>query len=154
MWDSVLINARLATMVPGRLPYGAIEAGALGIAGDRIAWIGPLDDLTARPGALARRIYDLEGRWVTPGLVDCHTHLVYGGDRAGEFEQRLGGASYAEIARSGGGILSTVTATRAADEEALLAASLPRLQALMAEGVTAVEIKSGYGLEPEQEIKQ
>ncbi|SMF16685.1 imidazolonepropionase [Tistlia consotensis] len=154
MWDSVLINARLATMVPGKARYGAIESGALGIANGRIAWIGALDDLTARPGALAKRIYDLDGRWVTPGLIDCHTHLVHGGDRAGEFEQRLGGASYAEIARAGGGILSTVRATRAADEEALFAASLPRLQALMAEGVTTVEIKSGYGLEPEQEVKQ
>lgn len=154
MWDSVLINARLATMVPGKVSYGAIEAGALGIAGNRIAWVGALDDLTARPGALAKRIYDLDGRWVTPGLVDCHTHLVHGGDRAGEFEQRLGGATYAELAKAGGGILSTVRATREADEDALLAASLPRLHALLAEGVTTVEIKSGYGLEPEQEMKQ
>ncbi len=154
MWDSLLINARLATMVEGKAPYGAVESGALGIANGRIAWLGSLDDLTARPGALAKKIYDLDGRWVTPGLIDCHTHLVYGGDRAGEFEQRLGGASYAEIAKAGGGIISTVKATREADADSLFAASLPRLQALMAEGVTTVEIKSGYGLEPEQEIKQ
>lgn len=154
MWDSLLVNARLATMVPGRQPYGAVERAAIALAEGRIAWLGPLDELTARPETLAERVYDLDGRWVTPGLVDCHTHLVYGGDRAGEFELRLGGASYAEIATAGGGILSTVRATREADEAALHAASLPRLQALMAEGVTTVEIKSGYGLDPEQEVKQ
>lgn len=154
MWDSVLINARLATMVSGEAPYGAIEPGALGIADGRIAWIGALDALPADPDALAREVYDLDSRWVTPGLIDCHTHLVYGGDRAEEFELRLGGASYEEIARAGGGILSTVRATREADEDALFELSLPRLQGLLAEGVTTVEIKSGYGLDPEQEIKQ
>lgn len=154
MWESLLIDARLATMVPGGAAYGALEGAALGIAGGRIAWVGRHDQLPGRPEALARQIYDLEGRWVTPGLVDCHTHLVYGGDRAGEFEQRLGGASYAEIAAAGGGILSTVRATREASAEALYQAALPRLRTLMAEGVTTVEIKSGYGLEPEQELKQ
>jgi len=153
MWDSLWHNARIATMTEGA-PYGAIEPGAIGVEAGRIAWLGPESELSGPPASLARQVRDLEGRWVTPGLIDCHTHLVYGGDRAHEFELRLQGASYEEIARAGGGIVSTVKATRAASEEALLAAALPRLRALLAEGVTTVEIKSGYGLDLESEVKQ
>ncbi len=154
MWDCLWTHGRLATMTEGGAPYGAIEDGALAAAEGRIAWIGPLAGLPGRPEALARRVVDLEGRWVTPGLVDCHTHLVYGGDRAGEFEMRLEGASYEEIARAGGGILSTVAATRAADEDALYESAAGRLKALLAEGVTTIEIKSGYGLDLMNETKQ
>jgi imidazolonepropionase len=153
MWDRLYVNVRLATMTGGA-PYGAIEAGALAVEDATIAYAGPQADLPGAPGKLAREVEDLEGRWMTPGLIDCHTHLVYGGDRAREFELRLEGASYEEIARAGGGIVSTVAATRAAGREDLLAAARPRLQALMAEGVTAVEIKSGYGLDLENELKQ
>lgn len=153
MWDRLYVNARLATL-EGNAPYGAIEAGALAIEGATIAYAGPQADLSEPPDGLARQVEDLEGRWMTPGLIDCHTHLVYGGDRAREFELRLEGASYEEIARAGGGIVSTVAATRAASREDLLAAARPRLHALMAEGVTTVEIKSGYGLDLENELKQ
>ena len=132
-------------------PYGAIGNGAVGCRGGRIAFVGPDADASGHDAA---EVIDCEGRWITPGLIDCHTHLVYGGDRAAEFELRLEGASYEKIARAGGGILSTVTATRNADEEALVRASLPRLDALLAEGVTTVEIKSGYGLETAAEIRQ
>lgn len=151
MWDSLWRNARIASMTANGAPYGAIEDAALAVQHGRIAWIGAAADL---PAVEARETHDLEGRWITPGLIDCHTHLVYGGDRAAEFELRLQGASYEEIARAGGGIRSTVTATRAATEEELLARALPRLRHLMAEGVTTVEIKSGYGLDLENEIKQ
>jgi imidazolonepropionase len=151
MWDSLWINGRLATMREGAVPYGAIEPGALAVEDGRIAWVGPVGELPSRS---ARSIHDLDGRWVTPGLVDCHTHLVYGGDRAHEFELRLNGASYEEIARAGGGIRSTVTATRAASEASLLAGAAERLKPLLAEGVTSIEIKSGYGLERDAEIKQ
>ncbi|MCG8361384.1 MAG: imidazolonepropionase [Kiloniellales bacterium] len=154
MWDRLWHSARLATMVPGGTPYGAIEDGAIAVHDGRIAWVGATGDLPGPAAGLAKDVADLEGRWVTPGLIDCHTHLVYGGDRAEEFELRLKGASYAEIARAGGGIRSTVAATRSADEAALTASALPRLQALLAEGVTTVEIKSGYGLERETELRQ
>ncbi len=153
MWDAIWTNGRLATMAGGA-PYGAVEGAAIAVAGGRIAWLGPTAELPDRPEALARDCHDLAGRWVTPGLIDCHTHLVYGGDRAEEFELRLGGASYEEIARAGGGILSTVAATRAAEEEALFETAKPRLAALLSEGVTSVEIKSGYGLERDSELKQ
>ena len=106
------------------------------------------------PQADARETIDVEGRWITPGLIDCHTHLVYGGNRAHEFELRLAGATYEEIARAGGGIVSTVKATRAATEDELVASALPRLDALMAEGATTIEIKSGYGLELDTELRQ
>lgn len=151
MWDAVWTNARIATMRPSGAAYGAIEGGALAVAGGRIAWVGPMADV---PRETARATHDLAGRWITPGLVDCHTHLVYGGDRAHEFERRLQGATYEEIAKAGGGIRSTVTATRAASEAELLASAEPRLEALLAEGVTTIEIKSGYGLEREAEMKQ
>jgi len=156
MWDSLWYNGRLATMAERADggPYGAVEGAALAVADGKIVWLGVEPELPGPPADLARERHDLEGRWVTPGLIDCHTHLVYGGDRAAEFELRLQGASYEEIARAGGGIRSTVTATRAADEESLLQSALPRLRALIAEGVTTVEIKSGYGLDRENELKQ
>lgn len=155
MWDILWLDARLATMTPaGAAPYGSIENGALAVHNGRIAWIGRRDELSGPPQSLAKQVHWVDGRWITPGLIDCHTHLVYAGSRAREFEQRLEGASYAEIARAGGGILSTVHATRAADAAALYAAAVPRLKALMAEGVTTIEIKSGYGLESDSELRQ
>ena len=146
-------HARIATMDPGAAaPYGLIEDGALAVQEGRIAWVGPRQEL---PLGLddAATVHDAQGALLTPGLIDCHTHLVYAGDRAGEFEARLNGASYEEIARAGGGIASTVRATRAADEESLLAQSRRRLRALRAEGVTTLEIKSGYGLSLEHEAR-
>ena len=139
-------NARLATLDPahGADGWGLIEHGALLTQGERITWVGALNELPAE--TQATRKVDLGGALLTPGLVDCHTHLVYGGQRAAEFEQRLNGASYEAIARAGGGIRSTVAATRAASEEALLASATQRAHSLMAEGVTTLEIKSGYGL--------
>jgi imidazolonepropionase len=144
--DRVFTNARLATMAPGLPGLGVVEAGMVVEQGGRIIYVG-----TAAPFDAAE-VVDCAGRWITPGLIDCHTHLVYGGDRAAEFEMRLNGASYEEIARAGGGIMSTVNATRAASETALLNESRPRLDALIAEGVTTVEIKSGYGLSKNAEI--
>ena len=152
-WDCLWTGARLATMVEGRAPHGAIEDGALAVADGRIAWLGPRAELPGTPQDLARRVIDAGGRWITPGLIDCHTHIVYAGNRACEFEQRLKGASYAEIALAGGGIVSTVRATRAASEDELVALARPRVAALLAEGVTAIEIKSGYGLDRETEIR-
>ncbi len=145
----LLVNATLAGTEDVR-PYGLIPRGAVAIEGDRIAWAGPEADLPERFSA--GEALDLEGRLVTPGLIDCHTHIVHGGNRAREFEMRLEGASYAEIAQAGGGIVSTVAATRAAGEERLLAEALPRVDALIAEGVTAIEVKSGYGLDVETEL--
>ncbi|WP_051152213.1 imidazolonepropionase [Fodinicurvata sediminis] len=138
-------------MTKGGASYGLIENGALALQAGRIAWVGPADELPSDYSALPQQ--DLEGRLVTPGLIDCHTHLVYGGDRAREFELRLEGASYEEVAKAGGGILSTMQATREASEDDLVASALPRLDALMDEGVTTVEIKSGYGLNIEDEKK-
>ena len=143
-------NARIATLAEGRPGLGIIEQGAILAEGERIAWVGPMADLPETHVG-AERI-DLEGRWITPGLIDCHTHLVHGGDRAREFEMRLEGASYEEIARAGGGIIASVTATRAASVEELVASALPRLDRLIAEGVTTVEIKSGYGLDLASEL--
>lgn len=148
--DWLLGNLRLATLMDNGAAYGAVEDAALALAGDRIIYAGSMADL---PDLAPRRQLDGRGRWATPGLVDCHTHLVYGGSRAQEFEQRLQGVSYEAIARAGGGILSTVSATRAASEEDLYTSALRRLQRLMAEGVTTVEIKSGYGLNPDGELK-
>lgn len=152
MWDRLFVAANLATMA-GPEPYGAVLDGAVAVAGDRIAWVGRRRDLPAPPEVLARDVIDADGCWVTPGLIDCHTHLVYGGNRAGEFEQRLQGASYEEIARAGGGILATVAATRAASDDELFASARRRLDRLLAEGVTTVEIKSGYGLDTATELK-
>lgn len=144
-------NARLATL-DERLPgLGIVENGAIAVEDGRIAFAGPESEL---PAAFAgAETVDCEGRWITPGLIDCHTHLVHAGDRAHEFELRLSGASYEEIARAGGGIVSSVKALRAASEDALVRQTLPRLDALIAEGVTTVEIKSGYGLDTENELK-
>jgi imidazolonepropionase len=143
-------NTRLATMAPGGPAYGAIDDGAIAVAGGRIAWIGKRHDLPTFDGAA---VHDAEGCLITPGLIDCHTHLVFAGDRSGEFELRLCGASYEEIARQGGGIRSTVASTRAATAAELHAASLRRLKRLVAGGVTTVEIKSGYGLDLDTEMK-
>ncbi len=148
-FDRVWFNARLATLAGNDL--GVVEDGAIAAQDGRIAFAGPVGDIPAGWDA-AERI-DCEGRWITPGLIDCHTHLVFGGDRAHEFELRLKGASYEEIARSGGGIVSTVKATRAASEDSLVASALPRLDHLIAEGCTTVEIKSGYGLDLETEAR-
>lgn len=148
--DWLITNLHLATLLPGGEPYGVIAAGALALAGDRILYAGPEADL---PDLAPRQHLDGGGRWATPGLVDCHTHLVFGGSRAAEFEQRLLGAGYEEIARAGGGILSTVRATREASAADLLASARQRLARLVEEGVTTVEIKSGYGLTLEDELK-
>jgi imidazolonepropionase len=149
--DRLWTRARLATMAPSvATPYGAVEDGVVAARDGRILYAGPRSQA---PAFAAAETIDCGGRWITPGLIDCHTHLVYGGDRAHEFELRLQGASYEEIARAGGGILSTVTATRAASEDALFANADRRLSALLAEGVTTVEIKSGYGLETQAEVK-
>ncbi|MCR4522852.1 imidazolonepropionase [Bosea sp. 47.2.35] len=132
-------------------PYGAVEDGVIAARDGRIVYAGPRHEAPVFDAAVS---IDCAGRWITPGLIDCHTHLVYGGDRAHEFELRLQGATYEEIARAGGGILSTVKATREASEDTLFASVDKRLAALMAEGVTTVEIKSGYGLEQQAELKQ
>ena len=153
MWDLLWTDARLATMVPGAA-YGAIEDGAIAVEGGSIAWVGRMEGLPPAARRDARRVESAGGRWITPGLIDCHTHLVHGGNRADEFEQRLAGVSYEAIARAGGGIVSTMNATRAASEAELLASALPRLDALLSEGATTVEIKSGYGLALEHEAKQ
>ncbi len=145
-------NARLATMQPGSA-WGWIDGGAMLVQGSRLQWVGALADLPATLAAQVAVEHSLGGAVVTPGLVDCHTHLVYGGERAAEFEQRLQGASYEQIARAGGGIASTVAATRAASEEQLFASALPRARALLAEGVTTLEIKSGYGLSADHEAR-
>ncbi len=153
MFDTLLVNANLATMRAGGAPYGAIRDGAIGITAGRIEWVGPRDDLSATPESLATEVLDAERAWVTPGLVDCHTHLVYGGNRAAEFEMRLNGASYEEIARAGGGIVSTVLTTRDASDNELATSASGRLKTLLSEGVTTVEIKSGYGLDLATELR-
>ncbi|HTJ64795.1 MAG TPA: imidazolonepropionase [Alphaproteobacteria bacterium] len=146
--DAIWTNARLATMTGE--DYGAVPDGLIAVSGDTIVWAGPRRD--APPLEAAKR-HDAKGRWITPGLIDAHTHLVFGGDRAEEFALRLDGATYEEIARAGGGIKATVAKTRAASEDALYRAAHGRLSQLIAEGVTTVEIKSGYGLETEAECR-
>jgi imidazolonepropionase len=146
----VLNNCRIACMV-GQDPYGLIEAGALVVREGRIVWVGAMDDLPAEYAELLA--HDLGGRLMTPALIDCHTHLVHGGNRAQEFEMRLNGASYEAVARAGGGIVSTMRATREASEDMLVHQALTRLDALLAEGVAMVEVKSGYGLSIDHEIK-
>ncbi len=149
MAQLLLLNAKIASMGPGT-PYGLIEDGAVAIEGDAIRWCGSRADIPAEFTKWPES--DLEGRLVTPALIDCHTHIVHGGNRAQEFEMRLEGASYEEVARAGGGIVSTVKATRAASEAELLSSALPRVDALLAEGVTTIEVKSGYGLDIETEL--
>lgn len=148
-WELLLTDARIASMRPGGVPYGIIEKAALAIADGRIAWLGPQKDLPKLGAKETRSV----GRWLTPALIDCHTHLAFAGNRAAEFAKRLAGASYEEIAREGGGIMSTVRATRAATDEELLEQTGRRLMALKGEGVATVEIKSGYGLDTENELR-
>jgi imidazolonepropionase len=145
-------NARLATLAQGREGLGVVEKGAVAALDGRIVHAGPEGDV---PGDFAARaeVVDCDGRWITPGLIDCHTHLVHAGNRANEFEMRLAGATYEEVAKAGGGIVSSVRALRAASEDGLVGQSLPRLDALIAEGVTTIEIKSGYGLDLDNEVK-
>ena len=149
-WDLLLSGARIATMQRGAVDYGTIEDGAIAIADGSIAWVGRSADI---PDVNASETRTLSGQWITPALIDCHTHLVFGGDRSAEFEQRLQGVSYEEIARAGGGILSTVTATRNSSADELFESAGERLRLLAADGVATIEIKSGYGLDIENEIK-
>jgi|SRR5450830_496370 len=148
-WDLLITNVHLARMTAGA--YGELPDGAIAVRAGRIAWLGPRAEAAAAGTALEER--DGAGCWLTPGLVDCHTHIVHAGNRSDEFEARLNGATYEDIARAGGGIMSTVRATRAASEEELLRQSLPRIASLLAEGVTTLEIKSGYGLDLASEAK-
>lgn len=149
-WDLLLTDVHIATMRADEAGYGAIEHAALAIADGTVAWLGPE---AALPPNDAEETRSLAGRWVTPALIDCHTHLVFGGDRAEEFEQRLQGISYEQIARSGGGIMSTVRATREADADELFTSALRRVNALASDGVATIEIKSGYGLDVDNELK-
>ncbi len=153
MWDQLWVDVRVATAVGGGTPFGLVEAAAVAVSADRIAWVGPAAALPAPPGALARQLHQGHGRLVTPGLVDCHTHLIFGGDRALDFDLRAQGATYAAIATAGGGIRSTVAHTRKLSVAELAAAALPRARALLADGVTTLEVKSGYGLDVASELK-
>jgi imidazolonepropionase len=146
-WDRVWIGADIATMAAGAEPYGRIKDAALAVKGGRIAWIGAAGAARDRAAARGVPVQEVGGLWMTPGLIDCHTHLIFGGNRVAEFEQRLCGVSYEEIARTGGGIQSTVRATREATHESLRASTAARARRLMSEGVTTIEVKSGYGLE-------
>jgi imidazolonepropionase len=153
-WDGLLLGAHAATMDPAiAVAYGEIQDAAIGWKDGVLCFVGPREALPAAPSALAKTVIDAHGAWLTPGLIDCHTHLVFAGDRAQEFELRLQGASYEQIARAGGGIVSTVRAVRAADEDALLAQTLPRARALLRDGASTLEIKSGYGLDFDNERK-
>ncbi len=149
-WDLLIRDVQLATMRADSAAFGIIEDAAIAVCDGRIAWLGPASEL---PAGTARETHPANGQWLTPGLIDCHTHLVFGGNRAAEFEQRLAGASYEDIARAGGGIMSTVRATRAASDAELLAAAGQRVRALQRDGVTTIEIKSGYGLDLETELR-
>lgn len=149
-WDLLIRDVHLATMCESAVPYGIVENGALAISDGRIAWLGPVAEMPANGDCETR---SLPGQWLTPAMIDCHTHLVFAGNRAEEFEQRLKGVSYEEIARSGGGIMSTVNATRNASDDELQSATARRLHALKREGVATVEIKSGYGLNTETELR-
>jgi imidazolonepropionase len=146
--DSIWRNARLAMMTDPEM--GQIDDGVIAETGGQILYAGPAAEA---PQFDADEEWDVEGRWITPGLIDCHTHIIHGGNRAQEFEMRLNGASYEEIARAGGGILATMKATRSASEEELIQSALPRIHDLMAEGVTTIEVKSGYGLEADSELR-
>jgi imidazolonepropionase len=153
MWDGLLLDCRLATMADNGAAFGLIDDAALGWKDGHIMFAASMSALPGKPDALAKHVESVHGALVTPGLIDCHTHLVFAGDRAAEFDLRLNGASYADIAKAGGGIVSTVTKTRAASEDDLLTQSLPRARALLADGVTTLEIKSGYGLDLDSEMK-
>lgn len=146
MHDAAWVNANLATLREG---YGAVRDGVVAVTGGKIAWVGPRSEWSDR----AREEHDARGAWITPGLVDCHTHLVYAGNRAHEFELRLQGASYEELAKAGGGIVSTVRATRAASEEELLKSGKKRIAQWLREGAAVIEIKSGYGLDRDTELR-
>jgi imidazolonepropionase len=152
MWDVLFTNVHLATMADDE-GYGEIRDAGIAVKDGRIAWLGPQADMPPGLGAQAVTVHDGGGSWLTPGLIDCHTHIVHAGNRSDEFEARLNGATYEDIARAGGGIMSTVRATRAASEDELLRQSLPRVRSLLTEGVTTIEIKSGYGLTLESEAK-
>mmetsp|Transcript_126857 Transcript_126857/g.224824 ORF Transcript_126857/g.224824 Transcript_126857/m.224824 type:complete len:451 (+) Transcript_126857:56-1408(+) len=161
VWELILSNAHLATMSEkcSDRPYGRWagkegELSALAVSSGKIVWMGSMDELKSEPRAKDVKTHDLGGCWVTPGLIDCHTHIIYGGNRAAEWELKLKGASYEEIAKAGGGIVNTVDGTRAASVSELVESARPRIEALLAEGVTALEIKSGYGLREADERKQ
>ena len=149
----LITNATLATMATSLSdePYGLIESGAVAFSEDKIVWAGAMADIPEN--LKSKDAIDAGGRLITPAFIDCHTHIVHGGNRAKEFEMRLEGASYEEVARAGGGIVSTVSHTRAASEEELVQSALPRLDALLAEGVSCVEVKSGYGLDLDTELR-
>lgn len=149
-WDTLWINGLIATCEQG---YGLLKNAAIAVKNGKIAWVGTMQDLPSEAETLADTVHDITGCSLTPGLIDCHTHLVYAGNRAHEFEQRLQGVSYEDISRQGGGIQSTVTATRAASQDVLFDQSLKRARSLLASGVTSLEIKSGYGLDWETELK-
>ncbi len=153
MWDLLFINAEIATMQAGGAPYGLLSDGAIGVKDGEIVFVGPVRELGGDIGDVAREVHDVSGDLITPGLVDCHTHLIWAGNRSSEFEARLLGRTYKNIADAGGGIKATVEATRAASDEALFDAAMTRLQDFLAEGVTTIEIKSGYGLDIETELK-
>ncbi len=154
MWDQLWLNLHAATLTAGSNDYGAIPDAAIGVRDGRIAFLGARQALPGEPASLARQVHDAGGRWLTPGLVECHTHLVFGGDRTLDQAMRAAGASYVDIANAGGGIRSTVKMTRELTVEQLVEAALPRARALLADGVTTLEIKSGYGLSVEAELKQ
>ncbi len=154
MWDHLWLDLNLATLTADAADYGCVENAAVGVVDGRIAWLGTRTSLPAQPQVLARKVHSAGGHWVTPGLIDCHTHLVFGGDRTLDQAMRAAGATYAAIAAAGGGIRSTVGMTRSLSVDALVAAALPRGRALVADGVTTLEIKSGYGLNVEAELKQ
>ena len=152
-WDGLLLDCRLATLRADGTTYGAIDRAALGWKNGQITFAAAQAELPGTPQAFAAKVESAGNAWITPGLVDCHTHIVFAGERANEFDLRLNGATYEQIARAGGGIVSTVTDTRAANADKLLAQSLRRARALVREGVTTLEIKSGYGLDLDSEIK-
>lgn len=152
-YDTIWTNARLATMVPDETPYGMIEDAALAAQDGSIAWLGPAAVLPDAPERLAARVIDVGGRWITPGLVDPHTHLIFGGERVADFERRIGGEGYVAAAAGGSGIAHTVALTRASDEETLLRDAARRLRFLIDNGATTVEVKSGYGLDVETELR-
>lgn len=151
-WQTLIINANLATMTDGSNSYGEIKNAALAIGEGKIAWLGEISQLPAYDSNQVA-VIDAKGAWLTPSFIDCHTHIIYGGNRANEFELRLQGASYEQIAKQGGGIVSTVAATRQATEDELFEAALARAKALLQQGVTTLEIKSGYGLDTKTELK-